>query len=359
MILNSGQRAQQIDSLRALAVFAVIFSHTISDADTIGDFSLREFGAYGVYLFFVISGFLITGQLIKTKNLREENHSGLRVPLQRFFAKRALRLLPTCYLALCAAWIVDLRTIRVEFPWHALQLSNVYFGLDQAAELASPVRHLWSLSMEWQFYLVWPFVVLLCSPRWLSAVTVGLIAFSFASWLEVLPLPEPVVNSSIPASLDSLGFGALLAIALDRGWPLDRLARYLWWTGLAVIMMTLPLMTDHTELGWALAPYAHEMMNLFFALLVYRCSLGIGGRVGRFLDLRFLQYSGLISYGIYLYHPYIVSAYEGLVPRWGGSMPIDHGWRLTIAVLFLSWTAAHFSWRWLEQPVNRLRRYVS
>jgi peptidoglycan/LPS O-acetylase OafA/YrhL len=355
-IATPAARAGQLDALRAFAVLAVIFSHTITESYQIGEFAFFEFGAYGVYLFFVLSGFLITGQLLEAKQARDALQDSLGPPLKAFFAKRALRLLPAYYLALCGAWFIDLRTIRVEFPWHAMQLTNVYFGLDQTAENISPVGHLWSLSMEWQFYLIWPFVVLLFPPRALVAITIGLIAFSFTSWLKVLPLPQPIVLTSIPASLDSLGFGAMLAIAISRGWPVERIGRFLWWTGLACLLMTLPLMIGYPDIGWVLSPYAHEIMNLFFTLLVYRACHRIDGSIGKCLDNRNLQYTGVISYGIYLYHQYILSTYEGLAGRMGGWMPIDYGWKLTIALFALSWIVAHFSWQWLEQPINKLRR---
>lgn len=359
MSMAPAARAGQIDTLRAFAVMAVIFSHTITPEYAIGEFAFFEFGAYGVYIFFVISGFLITGQLRDIKKLREARDDGLAAPLKSFFAKRALRLLPAYYLALFGAWIIDLRTIRAEMPWHMAQLTNVLFGFDQQAEYTSPVGHLWSLSMEWQFYLVWPFVVLLCGPRSLLAITLGLIAFSFTAWLEVLPLPQPILLTSIPASLDSLGFGALLAIGVERHWPIAPFARHVWWVGLAVVIMTVPLMVGQADFGWELAPYAHEMLNVFFMLVVYRAYSGWNGMAGYVLNLAALRYTGVISYGIYLYHQYILSAYEGLAARLWGRMPVDYGVLLTVSLLVISWIAAHFSWKWFEEPINRMRQRYS
>lgn len=356
MIAPNKARAGQIDTLRTFAVTAVIFSHTITEKFMIGEFAFFEFGAYGVYIFFVISGFLITSQLLEMKKLREIRGDGLAAPIKSFYVKRALRLFPAYYLALFAAWIIDLRTIRAEMPWHMAQLTNVYFGFNQIAEYSSPVGHLWSLSMEWQFYLVWPFVVLVCGPRLLLAVTIGLIALSFSAWLEVLPLPSAWLLTSIPASLDSLGFGALLAIAMDRHWPIATLARKVGWVGLAVIAMTLPLMTGHADIGWTLAPYTHEVMNLFFMLVVYRAYTGWDGVIGAVLDIAWLRYTGVISYGIYLYHQYILSAYEGLVLRWGGWMPVNYGLSLTVCLFALSWITAHLSWKFFEKPINRMRQ---
>lgn len=345
----ANDRARQLDSLRAFAVAAVIISHTITENYKIGEFQFFEIGGFAVHLFFVLSGFLITGQLLAENELRRERGDGLRPLLGSFYARRVLRLLPAYYLALCGAWLIDLSTIRAEFPWHALQLTNVYFGMDQVAEYSSPVGHLWSLSMEWQFYLVWPLIVLVCRPRVLVAVTVSLFAFSFVARFDTLPLPEALYRSSIPASLDSLAMGALLAIAVARSWPVERIAGWLWWSLLAYVVMTVPLLLGYADLGWELEPYAHEVMNLFFMLLVYRAYVGMDGPVGRVLDNPGLQYTGLISYGIYLYHQYILSAYSGASLRLFGYLPLDYGWKLSIALFVVTWIVSHYSWIWFEQ----------
>jgi len=321
----------------------------------IGEFQFDEIGGFAVHLFFVLSGFLITGQLLAENERRREHGYGVLGLLKAFYARRALRLLPAYYLALCGAWLIDLRTVRSEFGWHALQLTNVYFGLDQEAEIISPVGHLWSLSMEWQFYLVWPLIVLLCRPRGLVAVTAGLFLFSFVARFETLPLPAALYLSAIPASLDSLSLGAMLAIALARSWPIERVSGWLGWSLLASIVMTVLRMAGYADLGWGLEPYAHEFMNLFFVLLVYRAYVGMDGPAGRVLDNPGLQYTGLISYGIYLYHQYIMSAYLGASLRLFGYLPLEYGWQLSIALFVVTWIVSHYSWIWFEQPINNFR----
>jgi len=348
-------RARQLDSLRAFAVAAVIISHTIPLNYRIGEFQFDEIGGFAVHLFFVLSGFLITGQLLAENERRREHGYGVLGLLKAFYARRALRLLPAYYLALCGAWLIDLRTVRSEFGWHALQLTNVYFGLDQEAEIISPVGHLWSLSMEWQFYLVWPLIVLLCRPRGLVAVTAGLFLFSFVARFETLPLPAALYLSAIPASLDSLSLGAMLAIALARSWPIERVSGWLGWSLLASIVMTVLRMAGYADLGWGLEPYAHEFMNLFFVLLVYRAYVGMDGPAGRVLDNPGLQYTGLISYGIYLYHQYIMSSYLGASLRLFGYLPLEYGWQLSIALFVVTWIVSHYSWIWFEQPINNFR----
>ncbi len=359
MKLAKTARSQQIDSLRAFSVMCVIFSHTITLEYKIGEFVFDELGAIGVYMFFVISGFLITSQLLEMKSVRDSSGDSIIVPIRSFMAKRVLRLLPVYYLALLAAWLIDLRTIRVEMPWHMAQMTNILFGFDQDAEFSSPVGHLWSLSMEWQFYLVWPFVVLLSGPRVLLNIICAMIVFSFFSWLEILPLPKEILLSAIPASLDSLGFGALLAIAVDRRWPLGWLANRAWWVGAAALAMTILLMTEYAWLGWTLYPITHEVLNLFFMLIIYRSLTGWSGLTGAVLNIPALQYMGLISYGIYLYHQYIISVYQGVSLRLIGYLPIGLGWRLTVPVLIISLIVAHFSWVWFEEPINRMRQRYS
>lgn len=359
MKLAKTARSQQIDSLRAFSVMCVIFSHTIPLEYKIGEFVFDELGAIGVYMFFVISGFLITSQLLEMKSVRDSSGDSIIVPIRSFMAKRVLRLLPVYYLALLAAWLIDLRTIRVEMPWHMAQMTNILFGFDQDAEFSSPVGHLWSLSMEWQFYLVWPFVVLLSGPRVLLNIICAMIVFSFCSWLEILPLPKEILLSAIPASLDSLGFGALLAIAVDRRWPLGWLANRAWWVGAAALAMTILLMTEYAWLGWTLYPITHEVLNLFFMLIIYRSLIGWNGLTGAVLNIPALQYMGLISYGIYLYHQYIISVYQGVSLRLIGYLPIGLGWRLTVPVLIISLIVAHFSWVWFEEPINRMRQRYS
>lgn len=86
--------APQLDALRGLSVAAVIFSHTIESNYSIGNYYFFEFGSYGVYLFFVLSAYLITSQLLVTQDVRLARGDNVVVPLWRFYGKRALRLFP-------------------------------------------------------------------------------------------------------------------------------------------------------------------------------------------------------------------------------------------------------------------------
>lgn len=354
MVDVSKHHAGQLDSLRAIAVTAVIFSHTIPDTYAIGQYRFIEFGAYGVYLFFILSSYLITSQLIAASRERIARGDGIAAPVKSFYAKRALRLLPAYYLALFGAVALNLGEIRSEFPWHAAMLSEFLFAIDPHAEMYSPAGHFWTLSVEWQFYLVWPWVVLLVRERWLPIVMGLGMLVSLYSWSPWSALPWVIDKLNLLQSFDSLIFGAALAWAQARGWRLDWLSWAGWLGWLAFLAGIPPLAIGGEEaLKYFWIP-VHEGMNFAFVALIYFSARGYSGAIGRLLNLQPLQYLGRISYGVYLYHMFIIVTLEKVFQRKGwGELPYDY--RLTLFILVTSIATAALSWHFFELPINRLR----
>lgn len=349
-------RAWQVDSLRTFAVLAVVFAHTIPASYRIGVYDFAEFGAYGVFSFFVISAFLITSQLLVSRDHLRGGTGNFGDVLKRFYARRALRLLPIYYLVLFAVTAADLGTMRQEVAWHAAMLSNILFAVHPVYENISPAGHFWSLSLEWQFYAVWPFVVLLLGERALIVVTAAVWLFSVACWSGLLFLGTTFDNSSIGYSIDALAVGAMLAIAVRRQWPLER---WLWlcWPLLAVWLAgTALFLLGWQETAWRVEFVQHEAMLLAFAGLLFAATRGIGGWAGRVLDNRRLQYVGIISYGIYLYHQFVIDVHHSLFAYvLHRPQLIPDGLGLTIAVFAVSVAVAALSWEVIEQPINRWR----
>ena len=186
--LPAMQYRPQWDSLRALAVAGVLFSHFWMPASFAG--------SLGVQVFFVLSGFLITSILLQ------------RPLLGTFFRRRALRLLPAFYIAVLGALVFNLPGMRDSWPWHVLQASNFYFALNNSWATPWPANHLWSLNVEEQFYVIWPLVLLL--PRaWLPwAIGCFIVAAPIfrnlapGAWAETMPI----------ASFDALAGGGLIAL---------------------------------------------------------------------------------------------------------------------------------------------------
>lgn len=329
-------RREQLDSLRAFAIVPVLYTHFWNDDSWMG--------TAGVYLFFVLSGYLITGILIRSR--------GKPSALRTFYIRRALRIAPIYYCTLIAAWLVNLAGIRSSFPWHAAYLSNVWFALHNSW---SPwyTAHLWSLSVEEQFYLFWPFLILSSSLRAVRAVVciaiVASVGFQLgASWIGIHGLGQGVL---IFASLDKLGAGALLALA-EAGFGFPRLLKKAGWVAFIGILGLEALPIDHSSL-WA-EVLRTELSIVAFAALTSAASLGILGLPRLVLDCRAVRYVGRISYGIYLYHLFIYGVTVAVLARFG--LPsLDRGPALFVLMSAISIGAAAVSWRFFEQPLNSLK----
>src|SRR6188474_573227 len=155
----SKPRMPQLDGLRTLAVTAVAVSHWTPDF-LVG---IVPWGT-GVQLFFVLSGFLITGILLRS---RPTDHGvPLSNALRVFYARRFLRIFPLYYGVLVLCLLLGAGTIYQTWPWHFSYVTNFYYWrYGHGDEVSDPFLHFWSLSVEEQFYLMWPLIVLVASPR--------------------------------------------------------------------------------------------------------------------------------------------------------------------------------------------------
>ncbi len=340
----------QLDGLRAVAVAAVAYSHWLPA----WQFGV-PFGA-GVHLFFVLSGFLITRILLGIRDTARRGPA-----MARFYARRGLRLFPAFYLVLGLAWLAGVPLVRETWAWHAGYLSNLYIAAN--AQWQGHVSHFWSLAVEEQFYLVWPWLVVWCPRPWLGpllglAVLAGpLSRFTAAS----LGLTEPFWALVPAGSADSLALGALVAWASWRRgatpagagmpWPDGRLAMaaLLAWLALAALDGAVRSVT-------ALAVWRQLLQGVVFAWVVGRAVAGFGGVAGRVLAHPWTVYVGRISYGVYLVHAFAplavesalrAVALEGLIPRHPGVRA------LVAAAATLALASA--MWRVVEQPFQRLK----
>ena len=210
-------RIQTLDGLRAIAILLVICAHYVPRVIRPGGAATRAillegpgWAGCGVDLFFVLSGFLITGILVDAK--------GSKNYFRRFYWRRSLRIFPAFYALLLFA-IVRMRYLfrSLGFIWFALYLRN-WFGADYVSD--GRLGHLWSLAVEEQFYIAWSVVVFLCPSRYLLRVILMLIAVAplVRALMHHLGYPGYLVFRVTPARMDSLLFGALVAVAIRSGW---------------------------------------------------------------------------------------------------------------------------------------------
>jgi peptidoglycan/LPS O-acetylase OafA/YrhL len=329
----------QLDGLRALAVVAVIFSHYAGFAYrlTLGDL--------GVRLFFVLSGFLITGILLQSRG--RPTSTALKV----FYARRVLRIFPIYYLTLFLAVLFGVPTVREAIGWHVLYLSNYYLISLGLGAAGNPLLHFWSLAVEEQFYLLWPLIILRTPGRYLPWVIAGTILLGpFSRWGLFALTRNAATTSALICCVDTLGIGALLA------W---------WWsTGHARISLAIPFV-GVTLLGAAHAISALWFLRdlgaaLVFVAVVDRAARGFSGPVGFFLSCRPVVALGAVSYGMYVYH-FLVSRL-GLpgFPSFDDALRFGYGegvFRFAYATV-ASIVIATASWWLVERPVQRLKRYV-
>jgi peptidoglycan/LPS O-acetylase OafA/YrhL len=345
----------QLDALRAIAVALVLIFHfwPASRAYVL-------LGPIGVRLFFVLSGFLITGILLKSRELVDAGEQGRRFALGRFYVRRFLRIFPLYYLALLIVWTGRVSGAREGIWWHVSYLSNLHFFLRKDF---GRLGHLWSLAVEEQFYLFWPCVILFTPRRWLPAVTLGAIAIGPVFRLVATPLLRNDFTTILPfGCLDSLGLGAYLALATEpafRSHPLIRQPTSAWaWAGALVFLVH--------QVAWYLGAWPLlriVMFDLGVAFpgvwLVKRSSEKMGGLAGRILEFAPLRYVGTISYGIYVYHPMVPSLFTKAARHAGYPhlfAPLgDKTLRFALFYSAASIAIAAISWHWFEAPINRLK----
>lgn len=336
-----------LDGLRALAVAGVCWFHWAPR---------HQFGlpwASGVSLFFVISGFLITGILLDRRS------ESIATTLRHFYARRSLRIFPLFYLTLAVAALLNVPLVREHLGWHVLYLSNFLTALEHVR--TGPLQHFWSLSVEEQFYLVWPLLMLFTPSRGLPWLIVGTILSAPAFKLFMaLKHPEIEDASMLPFScLDTLGIGALLAWLSRRSAGLSVLsvARIMGGIGFPLtLLLGIYRAAIGQDLPLWLDCWRNVAIGFFFGWLVVELARGGLGRVGRTLQSKPLIYLGKISYGLYVFHmfaPLIVdSVRAGL--GWAGrlALPVQ-----IVTYAGLTFTLAALSWHCFEAPINRLKRF--
>jgi peptidoglycan/LPS O-acetylase OafA/YrhL len=323
-------RLPQLDGLRAVAVTFVMAFHFMPGVDRVA-----PLGSIGVRLFFVLSGFLITRILIASR----ERPVG--EALRTFYVRRSLRIFPLFYLVLVLAALINIGPVRSTIGWHATYLTNIYL-FDRGSWHGS-ISHLWSVAVEEQFYLLWPWLMLLLPERRLPVTITAMICVAPISRLLI----GGQMNSVLPLScVDSLGAGALLA--------LPQTARQMRRAG---FLLGVPLLAASLALrfaGYVSVPFEVALdlgVSLTAAWIVGGAARGFEGPVGGFLTAKPVVYLGTISYGLYLFHgfmPYVLGRY---VSSFIG-MPVGTRFVLLTAATF---AAAAVSWHVFESPFLRLK----
>jgi peptidoglycan/LPS O-acetylase OafA/YrhL len=376
-LVYSGDRIDTLDGVRGLAILAVLVDHSaiwITPASAL-DRVVQAFtgsGWEGVDLFFVLSGFLITGILLDAK--------GGQHYFRNFYARRVLRIFPIYYLTIAFVLLLSFVPLvahhfpeataeihRVQ-PWYWTYTTNYLIVLHGWA--AAPMRstHLWSLAVEEQFYLIWPALVLLVDRRTLTRICIGLLIacplLRLGLFLAGTPARDLVVLT--PTRLDTLALGALLAIAARSDGGLVRWRRPLGWAAVVCVLALASTLTFRNRI----ANESPEIATIGFslialvagALVTFATTTPAATVAHRFLALPALRSVGRYSYAMYIFHFPIVGllherriAPDALPTFLGSHLPAQIGF--TTLCFALTYVVAFVSWHLIEQPILRFKSY--
>lgn len=341
----------QLDGLRALAIMGVLFHH----------FGLHiphflEYGPIAVRIFFALTGYFITMWLWKAQDAAHAGGVSVWRELPVFHARRLLRIVPALYLSLFIAAAFSIGAVRQDLPWHLFFASNFY--VIHIGYWPPAISHLWSLSVQEQFYLLWPILILFTPRRWFLRVLVAavLTAFLYRLWCVTHDINPIIRWTMLPGSLDSFATGAFVAwLAGGKVGTVVMTTKQRWSWGAAAItclMIGRALRSVPQTSPWLATVELWEAV--FIGWLVLCTAQGWCGPFGKLLSLPPLVYIGQISLGIYLYHVLV----HILLGPWLNAMGITPEAHNTLRVMLLaalSVGAAALSWHLMEKPLAKFK----
>ena len=340
---------REIDGLRALAVLPVILFHA--------GFETFSGGFVGVDVFFVISGYLITTVILAELELG-------KFSIINFYERRARRILPALFLVMLIcipfAWnwffTNQLRDFSKSLVAVSVFASNILFWretgyFDTAAEL-KPLLHTWSLAVEEQYYVIFPFFLMLfwkLGKRWIL-ITLGLLfilSFAVAQWAAYAK-PD-VAFYFLPTRGWELLIGAFAAVYLSQGNREEfskGLSEFAGWLGVGLILYAIFAYSKATPFPgfYALIPTIGAVLIILFAT--------IHTTVGRFVGNKAFVRIGLISYSAYLWHQPLLA-----FAKYRGYSEVDHF--SAVFIILLTFALAFFSWLYVENPIRNRRILVT
>lgn len=348
-----------LDGVRAFAVGGVILEHWASGFPGAMRTMVEsiDLGGLGVECFFVLSGFLITLILLDTKDRKLP----FKTALGHFYTRRVLRIFPAYYAMLLVGLLV-FPQMREVFGWHALYLSNLYpLWHDTFAPIGG---HFWSLAVEEQFYLLWPLIVLLLPVRRVMYLALALCVLAPLTRLGLWYAMDGIHLSmwTFPTTaFDLLCFGAFLACVKHQfGLPGDgQFMQRLRWAGLAALVAYGVVYTQyHHTLVFGM--FGRTLTALFFGALIAHAANGFNGPTKWLLGNKPIVWLGTISYGLYIFHPFIPKAYLLFLEYFQLGQDVFGVYYLRyplMAAALLLLTASSFYF--LERPIRSLRKYFA
>ncbi len=348
------------DTLRALAVFSVIICHWgtfLKPGSTADTFIINTMpGPFGLIVFFVLSGYLITSILLKERYKHFNEGASRSTIIKSFFVRRTLRIFPIYYITLAVLYAINHPYVRDHIWWYVTYLGNLRPFIENGP---NPIIHMWSLAVEEQFYLLWPWLILFMPEKWMkhmfvAALTIGIVSKYIVLFVMHNDFPTLVINC-----FDGFGIGGLYAyVRMDpkRKENFEGKFRHI------IVLMLF--------VWWLLTPYKgipqvqmySRVLELVMALSIIMFTLNNKYEFVRkyMLETKVLTYLGKVSYGIYIFH-YMIHTYcfeflEMLARKFPSMPAVLHchavKWFFSLGCLF---GLAALSYTFIEQPILKLK----
>ena len=367
--ISQNNYVKSLDGLRFLAVSLVLLDHWTNYKMGI------PVSYFGVSLFFVLSGFLITGILLKAKALDLAQNRTHGRSLKLFYIRRTIRIFPVYYLVIFVLFLLNYDTIRTHVFWLVTYQTNNYIAF--TSNWMGSFDHFWSLAVEEQFYLFFPFVIFYISNKSLPKVLLSLVFLSVGlrAWFYFQHYSWVIPFVLMPTSLDALGLGGLLAYFVQNkpATPLFKTQNLK--IGLTISFFLLGLVlfllksdpTPHNFYSVVLLRFFESLFSVFLIMSFIKIDdKSIFTTVKKAIfENNVVVFIGKISYGIYIYHHFVYNFYytksTDFIPKLlekfnNFYVGIGDLLFIKIAVLFLITVAiSAASWYLFEKPINQLK----
>jgi peptidoglycan/LPS O-acetylase OafA/YrhL len=353
-----------LDGVRGLAIIGVLLTHG-SYVFTSGSHFLAM-GWTGVDLFFVLSGFLITGILIETKSARNRAES--------FYARRILRIFPIYYLTIFVVIIAQtqlpwLRAVAEMQTWperlpYLFYFKNLVPLWQHGQAHQTLLSHFWSLAGEEQFYFLWPMLVWHLSSRAVYRICAGALCFTlvlriilgahfgYGAWIQFFPLTRS----------DGLFVGSGLAALLATGHRPTHKQLLIWGTVCFATLVGVAAIRGREELlygGPLMSTIGFSALAILFGVLIAHCVQFHTNLLTRFFEAPWIRAFGRYSYGMYVYHLPVYYVAEHFAKEWFAlQFPLPNRYAVLYLGLLIgvTYAVAWLSFRFFEQKFLRLKR---
>jgi len=340
---------KQLDALRAYAVFGVIFGHMpIFALGKKGFLSIFYSYLPGVPVFFCISGFLIT--LIILRNAKTDRPKQF---LKSFYARRFLRIFPIYYLTIAVLYAANIPGYRDWFIYDVIYASNIKMAF-QGSFAGVPTAHFWSLAVEEQFYLIWPFLFILfrkLGHLWMILFFIVL-GYGFTMMMEDIFF---TARTFTPLCYLSLG-GLLAYLYLNENSFFLKLDKY----SLLAFGLLLGVILGEYFTLFTIGYRLHVTISMLItSFVILRFVVGFSKKpIIVILENRVVIYLGKISYGLYLYHLFAIYP-AMLILKLVNIDLSDTPMIMQSLKILITIIIAILSWELLEKRINRLKKYFS